>query len=83
MGDTKTLIKKLNLKEKLQLIDMLWNDILTRETEIPSPSWHENILKDRKEAVEKGIEKILDWEKAKESIINETKNFRRSDKGHN
>lgn len=51
---------------KIGAMEALWDDLCRAEDEIESPAWHGDILRSRKQAVESGAEKILDWEDAKQ-----------------
>jgi hypothetical protein len=55
-------------EQKLDLLQILWDDLTRNETVLESPDWHEEILKDRDQAVSSGRVKVSDWEEAKERI---------------
>jgi hypothetical protein len=38
------------------------------ESEIESPAWHEDVLREREEAVKSGRETFLDWEEVKKQL---------------
>jgi hypothetical protein len=64
---------KLNLKdmttgEKLQAMELLWDDICRNVPDFSSPAWHGDILIEREKRVKEGREKFLDWQQAKEDI---------------
>lgn len=61
-------LAKLTLAQKLDLIEVLWDDITKDEKVLESPSWHEAVLRDREKALEAGKAKVHDWEQAKERI---------------
>jgi len=44
---------------------MIWQE-MTKS--FKSPDWHEEILKDREQALSSGIIKVSDWEEAKKRI---------------
>jgi Putative addiction module component len=54
--------------EKLRAMEALWADLSRREEDVPSPLWHERVLKEREEAVRSGEEKFVDWEAAKRKL---------------
>lgn len=68
MIDTKTL----TLEEKLKTMEMLWDD-LCHESEIESPDWHGDVLRERTQQIKEGSAQYVDWEQAKENIKNRTK----------
>lgn len=50
------------MAERLQAMEQLW-DALCREAEqVPSPSWHADVLADRKERAERGEAQFLTLE---------------------
>ena len=46
-------------------MEALWADLSRDETELESPAWHADALRETSERVARGEEKILDWEQAK------------------
>jgi len=61
-------LAKLTLAQKLDLIETLWDDIIKDEKALESPSWHEEILRDRQKALEAGKASVRDWDEAKKRI---------------
>jgi hypothetical protein len=66
---------KLNLndmttEEKLQAMELLWDDICRNVPDFSSPTWHGGILKERDTNVKEGREKFVDWKQAKKDIRN-------------
>lgn len=61
-------LKKLPLHEKLQIIEVLWDDLHNHEEAVPVPEWHKRILAERLRAVEEGKEEILEWVDIKRDI---------------
>lgn len=61
-------IDKMSMNEKLQAMELLWDDMCKNAPEFTSPDWHEAELKERELLVEEGKEKFLDWEKVKKDI---------------
>jgi hypothetical protein len=54
--------------EKLRAMEALWEDLSRKETDFPSPAWHEEVLREREERVKSGQEAFLDWELAKQQL---------------
>ena len=54
--------------QKLELLETIWDDLSRDEEKLESPSWHESILNERKEALSVGMLKNSDWTEAKERI---------------
>jgi hypothetical protein len=64
-GVSATEIQQMPRREKLRLMEALWADLSRDETELESPAWHADALRETSERVARGEEKILDWEQAK------------------
>ena len=46
-------IKNLDINQRLNLIDMIWQTLENQEKDIESPAWHKDILEKRLEKIEK------------------------------
>ncbi|OGL47231.1 MAG: hypothetical protein A2161_17530 [Candidatus Schekmanbacteria bacterium RBG_13_48_7] len=60
-------IKKMSTAERLQAIEALWDSLLDKESEIKSPEWHQNILKDRKRKIKNGKAEFISLAELKKS----------------
>jgi hypothetical protein len=63
-------LDKMSVEEKLKLMEEVWNDLIKKEQDIPSPEWHKNILGEREDVLKSGKEVLVDWKEAKERIRN-------------
>ena len=61
-------LKDMTTEQKLEAMEMLWDDICRNIPDFSSPAWHEQILKEREERIKKGKEKVLDWDQAKRDL---------------
>jgi hypothetical protein len=61
-------IQLLPRQEKLKLMEMLWAELSRDETELESPAWHAEALRETAERRARGEEKVLDWQSAKEKL---------------
>jgi len=61
-------LSEYSFEQKLDLLETLWDDLAKNETLLKSPHWHEEILKDREQALTSGKIKVSDWEEAKKRI---------------
>ncbi len=61
-------IHRLSLKEKLLVIEALWEDISREEAGPTVPEWHGEVLIEREAQVAAGMSNFLDWEDAKREI---------------
>ena len=61
-------IAQLSFTKKLDLMEMLWADMIGNEKKLESPAWHEAVLNDREAALDAGKITVSNWEEAKERI---------------
>lgn len=61
-------LKEMSLEEKFLTIEMLWDDIIHNSPDFPSPSWHEDVLRERDAKLKSGDDQLIDWETAKNSL---------------
>ena len=61
-----TEIKNMTTVERLEAMELLWDALCHEEEEVPSPAWHELILKKRKERIESGEAKFYTLDQLKE-----------------
>ncbi len=61
-------LSKYTYEQKLDLLETLWDDLARDDKIFKSPDWHEEILKDREQALSSGKIKESDWEEAKKRI---------------
>jgi len=54
--------------DKLRLMEDLWQNLSANETELVSPSWHGEVLKERDRLITSGEESYIDWEVAKKQL---------------
>ena len=58
-------LSDLGIAEKLQLVEDLWDEIVSRPEMVPIHAWHKEELARRKAAREKDPDSGLSWEEAK------------------
>lgn len=61
-------MERMTPAQKLQAIEALWNDLAADPTQVDSPSWHEDCLRETEARVAAGHEAPQDWEAAKEAL---------------
>ncbi len=64
-------LKNMSFKEKIQTMELLWDDLCHSSNSIESPSWHKDILIDRENALNIQDDTFIDWETAKNNIKKE------------
>jgi len=58
-------IEKMNTMERLQAMEVLWDALIHEKSEIESPAWHHDILKARKEKIDRGKGEFLSLKELK------------------
>jgi hypothetical protein len=66
-------IRQLPLREKLRLMEVIWDDISREEQELEVPQWHKEILDERERLLADGKAQFQDWEEAKRQIDEATR----------
>jgi hypothetical protein len=61
-------LHQLPLKEKLFVMEALWEDLSQAGAELPLPPWHQEILEEREAQITAGTAQFTDWEVAKQEI---------------
>ncbi len=59
---------KMTTADKLRLMEDLWQNLTIEELEIPSPSWHGDVLAERERLITSGEENDIPWEVAKKQL---------------
>lgn len=47
-------IKEMSMKERLQVMEALWNSFQDEESEMEAPEWHRDILEERNRKIKNG-----------------------------
>ncbi len=61
-------IERMSRKEKLQTMEALWSDLSKTDTDVKSPVWHKEVLKETEARFAMGEEPSTDWESAKREL---------------
>lgn len=61
-------LDKMTTADKLQALEDLWSDLLRSPEEVPSPAWHEDVLKARSQRAREGASQFSDWSDAKRRL---------------
>ena len=64
-------LKEMTLHEKLAVMELLWEDLARSPETLESPSWHKDILDERRQRIAEGKAQFTDWETAKKEIRKE------------
>jgi len=57
-------LDQMTIADKLDVMEVLWADLSRRPDRLPSPDWHQQVLRDRRRLVEQGEVDFLDWDTA-------------------
>ncbi len=66
-------LKMMSISEKLRALECIWDDLCRGEDDIPSPSWHADVLQEREHAIQDGTAKFYDLEEAKRIVWDQVK----------
>ena len=61
-------LDKMNVDEKLSVLEQVWEDLQRHEEDLPVPAWHEQVLKLREQRIAEGTSRFIDWTEAKRRI---------------
>jgi hypothetical protein len=63
-------VEQMSRTEKLQVMEAIWAALSVPDSEVESPAWHANALRETEERVARGEDRIVDWETAKRELRN-------------
>jgi len=66
-------IRKLNVSEKLLLVEEVWNEIARSNEELPLPEWQKKELDKRLEEYDRGEVQAIEWHQVHEDLKNSYK----------
>ena len=61
-------LKDMTIEDKIQTMEIIWEDLCKKAESLKSPEWHYEILKKRERMVKEGDDEYIDWEDAKKQI---------------
>jgi len=61
-------IHEMSFREKLLVMEAIWEDISREEINLETPQWHKDILDERERLMAEGKAQFLEWEDAKRQI---------------
>ena len=61
-------LDEMSLADKLQAMEVLWDDLCHNAQDVAVPEWHREVLAERAAVVKEGNAQIDDWEIAKVKI---------------
>ncbi len=66
-------LENMSIDEKIQAMELLWEDLCQNADSLRSPVWHKKILEERERSIQAGENSYLDWEAAKKDISHSVK----------
>jgi hypothetical protein len=66
-------LDQMTTTEKLRVLEQIWENLCRTPNEVPSPSWHADVLRDREKRIQRDSSQFVDWSEAKERIRDLTK----------
>jgi hypothetical protein len=63
-------LEEMTIKDKISIMEILWDDICRNSNDFKSPDWHGEILQEREEMIRQGKDRFEDWEEVKKEIWN-------------
>ena len=66
-------LDQMTTAEKLRALEEIWENLCRTPNEVPSPSWHADVLQEREKQVQQGSSRFVDWPEAKQRIRDLTK----------
>ena len=66
-------LDRMTTAEKLLEMERLWDDLCRNPEDVPSPPWHEAVLRDRDKQVSQGKMGFTDLDEARERIRKATR----------
>jgi hypothetical protein len=61
-------LEEMATEEKLKTMELLWDDLCRTAPDFSSPSWHEDVLREREQRIRERKDKFVDWDQAKKDI---------------
>ncbi len=64
-------LEEMSVEEKLHAIEEIWADLAGTPENIPSPSWHADVLRAREKRISEGKSHFLDLAEAKKAVMSQ------------
>jgi hypothetical protein len=62
-------LKEMSIEEKIQTMELIWEDLCQQAEIFESPQWHQDILNQREAMLKAGDDAFLEWDEAKKKIM--------------
>lgn len=61
-------LNKMTVSDKLRALEDIWDDLRRTPEDVPSPSWHADVIRAREKRIREGKSRFADWADAKRRI---------------
>jgi len=61
-------LDKMDVPEKLRVLEEVWDSLCHSQTDVPSPAWHGEVLRERDQRIREGKSKFIDLAEAKRRV---------------
>ncbi len=61
-------LDRMTVRDKLQVLEEIWDDLCRSAKVIPSPSWHADVLRAREKRIQQGSSRFTGWAEAKRKV---------------
>ena len=66
-------LTRMTTSDKLRALEKIWDDLSRASENVPSPSWHADVLQARQKRLQNGSSRFTEWTEAKRTIRNRVK----------
>jgi putative addiction module component (TIGR02574 family) len=66
-------LDKMTSRDKIAMMERLWDDLCQDPESVPSPSWHKKVLHEREQRINEGKAEFTAFDQAKERIRDQAK----------
>jgi hypothetical protein len=61
-------LDKMDVPEKLRVLEEVWDSLCHSQADVPSPAWHGEVLRERDQRIREGKSKFIDLAEAKRRV---------------
>ncbi|MDD2599852.1 MAG: addiction module protein [Kiritimatiellae bacterium] len=61
-------LERMSTIEKLQAIEGIWSDLAHVSEDVPSPAWHDDVLRAREERIANSTSRFMEISEAKQAV---------------
>ncbi|MEQ8211768.1 MAG: addiction module protein [Lacipirellulaceae bacterium] len=61
-------LDSMSVADKLATIETIWASLCQKPSDVESPAWHEEVLKERKRRLESGEATLSPWQEVKQRL---------------